>query len=254
MSYVPGRLVPILLYHHIGEIGRRSRSYLVQGAFDRQIERMARWGCSVDDLAVLAARMGEGKRIPPGTAAITFDDGWSDNLPAFETLARFGFPATVFLVSGRIGWKGYLGWGEIRDARRAGISFGAHTVTHPRLTELPPAEARAELGDSKKAIEDGLGEEVPLFCYPYGFFNRAVRDMVRQAGYRAACCNSPGRLWPDGDLFALKRVTMTYRMRSRLLMAAALSGYYVYCKELRAGNKPYLRSALPDPRAGQNGA
>ena len=202
---------------------------------------MKRGGFAMLDLAALAGKMHSGDRIPSRTVALTFDDGWRDTYStAFPSLARFGVPATVFLVSGRIGLKEYVGWDEIREMRRGGVSFGAHSVSHPRLTEIPPVEARREIEESKKRLEDGLGEEVPTFCYPYGFFNRAVRDMVEAAGFRAACCNTPGRRWPDGDRFALKRVSVTYRMRNRVAWAAALSGYYVFFKELRTGDKAYI--------------
>lgn len=239
--YLPARLVPILLYHRLGAIDRPSRSYLDPRLFKKQLELMRRGGYTAVGLASLAEDLRAGTRIPRRRIAITFDDGWRDTyLDAFPILRRLRIPATVFLVSGRIGMKEYVRWEEIREMRMAGISFGAHTVSHPRLTEIPPAEAKREIEESKKRIEDGLGEEVATFCYPYGFFNRAVRDMTEAAGYRAACCNSPGRRWPDGDPFALKRVSMTYRMRNRPMLAAALSGYYVWAKEMRAGNKPYI--------------
>jgi peptidoglycan/xylan/chitin deacetylase (PgdA/CDA1 family) len=215
---------------------------------------MARSGRVVLDLAVMVREMRAGRKPPGKAVAITFDDGWRDNyVHALPIMGRYGFPVTVFLVSGRIGLREYLGWPEIREMRAAGFGFGAHSVSHPRLTEIAPDDARGEIVGSKKAIEDGLGEEVSLFCYPYGFFNRSVRHMVEEAGYLGACCNAPGRLWPDGDPFALKRVTMTYRMGKRLVLAAALSGYYVLLKEIRSGNKGYIspgyeRRATSDER------
>jgi peptidoglycan/xylan/chitin deacetylase (PgdA/CDA1 family) len=241
MSYVPRRLTPILLYHHLGSIERRSRSYLEPTLFEKQLAYCAESGFGVVDLGGLVEDMRGGRAISEKSVSITFDDGWYDSYTrAFPVLQRRGISATIFLVSGRIGLDGYLGWKEIREMREGGIRFGAHSVSHPRLTEISLAEARSEIGDCKKALEDGLGEEIPLFCYPYGFFNRTVRDFVEEAGYRGACCNSPGRLWSDKDVFALKRVTMTYRMDSRFMLAASLSGYYVFLKELRAGNKGYI--------------
>lgn len=242
MRYIPRRLTPILLYHHMGSIGRPSRSYLRPACFDRHLEYMGRRGLEVNDLLEIVRLIRAGERVPGSAVAITFDDGWRDNYEqAFPIIRRKRIPVTVFLVTGRIGLADYVGWPEIREMREGGIRFGAHSVSHPRLTELLPDEAHREISDSKKALEDGLGEEIPLFCYPYGFFNRAVRDMVEEAGYLGACCNAPGRLWPDGDVFALKRVTMTYRMDNRLLLWAALCGYYVFFKELRAGDKEYIR-------------
>lgn len=250
MRYLPSRLVPIALYHHLGDIGRRSRSYMDPSLFERHLGYFEQSGRRVIDLASLVEEMRRGGGIPRRTLTITFDDGWRDNYErAFPLMRRHGFPATIFLVSGRIGLKDYLGWNEIREMRAGGIRFGAHTVNHPHLTELPDGEARREIGDCKKALEDGLGEEVPVFCYPYGFFDRRVRDLVEGAGYRGACCNAPGRLWPDGDIFALKRVTMTYRMKNLLAISSAISGYYVFFKELRAGNKEYIKNPKSPPPA-----
>jgi peptidoglycan/xylan/chitin deacetylase (PgdA/CDA1 family) len=244
MSRLPRKLPPILLYHHIGGIERLSRSYLSPELFESHLRHMRRAGFDVVDLVAVVDSVRAGERGNGRTAAITFDDGWRDTYDrAFPLLARYGVPATVFLVAGRIGMKDYLGWKEIREMRLRGMQFGAHSVSHPRLTELSLGEAREEIVACKKMIENGMGEEAPVFCYPYGFFNRAVRDLVEEAGYRGACCNSPGRLWPDGDPFALKRVTMTYRMHGRLRIAAALSGYYVYVKEMRSGNKDYILPA-----------
>jgi len=241
MRYLPARLVPILLYHHMGSIGRRSRSYLEPSLFERHLRHLRETGREVIGLDSLAGRIRGGGCISRKSVAITFDDGWRDNYElAYPILQRYGYPVTIFLVSGRIGLKDYLGWREIREMRKGGICFGSHTVSHPRLTEISPADARSEIVNSKKTLEDGLGEEVTFLCYPYGFLNRLVRDLVEDAGYRGACCNSPGRLWPDGDLFALKRVTMTHRMKGYISITASLSGYYVFFKEWRSGNKEYI--------------
>lgn len=241
MSCVPKKLVPILLYHRFGDIGRPSRTFLDPSLFEKQLRRIRDYGYNVVDLDEIIGAVRTGGAPPLQTVSITIDDGWWDNYEiGFPIIRSLGFPVTIFLVSGRIGLDGYIGWREIREMREGGVRFQAHTVSHPRLTEIPAGDARREIADCKKALEDGLGEEVTSFCYPYGFFNRRVRDLVEEAGYRGACCNAPGRAWPDGDVFALKRVTMTYRMARPLLMRAALSGYYVFIKETRAGNKSYI--------------
>jgi peptidoglycan/xylan/chitin deacetylase (PgdA/CDA1 family) len=239
--YIPKRLYPVLLYHHIGSNGRRSRSYMEPVLFEEHLRHLRDGGYHVIYFADLVESIRSGRKLPRKTVSITFDDGWKDNYDlGVPLIARYRFPVTVYLVSGRIGLKGYLSWKEIREMEDAGFRFGAHGVNHPRLTEITLSAARREIVDCKKALEDGLGKEVKSFCYPYGFVNRAVRNLVEETGYRGACCNAPGRLWPDGDLFAMKRVTMTYRMANPALLLASLSGYYVFYKELWAGNKEYI--------------
>src|SRR5690606_28299288 len=75
---------------------------------------------------------------------------------------------------------------QIREAQSAGITFGSHSQTHPRLADLSPETARAEVFDSKKALEDMLGLAMPVFCYPFGNSSPAVRDLAQEAGYEAA--------------------------------------------------------------------
>ena len=69
-----------------------------------------------------------------------------------------------------------LSWGEIKEMRRCGVTFGAHTLTHPDLTRLPLAQAQAEICGSKEIIENALGEPANCFAYPFGRYDqRAAR-------------------------------------------------------------------------------
>jgi peptidoglycan/xylan/chitin deacetylase (PgdA/CDA1 family) len=77
-------------------------------------------------------------------------------------------------------------WPEVREMRRAGIEFGSHTVTHPILTRVSPAEAREEIVASKRRLEEVLGEPVAWFCYPQGGpadYSPDLAAAVAAAGY-----------------------------------------------------------------------
>ena len=67
---------------------------------------------NVIPLSEAADRIAAGEPLPPRAVALTFDDGYADNLHAgVPILAEFGLPATFFLVPGFL--DGRLGaWWE----------------------------------------------------------------------------------------------------------------------------------------------
>jgi len=65
---------------------------------------------------------------------------------------------------------------------------------------------------SRAVLEDGLGEPVEVFSYPYGDAGanfEVVRDALRRAGYWAACLYGDGpNFSPIADPYRLERVAM----------------------------------------------
>jgi peptidoglycan/xylan/chitin deacetylase (PgdA/CDA1 family) len=86
------------------------------------------------------------------------------------------------------------------------ITIGAHTVTHPALTQIGPEARRREIAESKAACEALMGKPVPGFAYPYGDLDDGVRYAVKEAGFVYACSNSSGPVTAASDLLALPRV------------------------------------------------
>lgn len=61
-----------------------------------------------------------------------------------------------------------LTWDQIKEMSENGISFGAHTVSHPVLSRIPMEKAEKEIRESKKIIEEKVGKSVASFAYPFG--------------------------------------------------------------------------------------
>jgi peptidoglycan/xylan/chitin deacetylase (PgdA/CDA1 family) len=116
---------------------------------------------------------------------------------------------------------------QLRGLRRAGMQIGAHTVSHPILTRLPPAEARKEVVDSKHDLEERLQERVALFAYPNGKphqdYGREAVDIVRQCGFDAALSTAWGSARREGDAYQLPRFTPWDRGRARFGMRMLLN-------------------------------
>lgn len=216
---------PILTWHHVGRRPRGARLkglYVSPGLFARQLAELKRAGFHTPAFARAAA----GGANPERNVFLTFDDGFRDVFEhALPILREHGFRAMLFLVADLIGktneWQQRAGdvveplmdEAQIREWLAAGHEIGSHTRTHPHLTRLPPEEAREEIVASKKKLEDRFGVAVEHFCYPYGDWNPAVRDLVAAAGYRSACTTEAGVNWDEGSALALRRFTARYPTR-----------------------------------------
>ncbi len=100
-----------------------------------------------------------------------------------------------------------LSWPELCGLHREGVPIGAHTVTHPLLTQLAPAQLREELRCSRMHLATHVAPSEAL-AYPNGDANPQVVAAARAAGYRYGFLNSPG-LWTTAtDPLAIPRVNV----------------------------------------------
>ena len=101
---------------------------------------------------------------------------------------------------------GFWTWEQAQEMEANGISIESHTVSHKSMTELSDDELRAELVNSKKAIEDHLGKQVDYIAYPTGTYNLHIAQLVKDAGYKAAFTIKYGNVDKASNLYALERV------------------------------------------------
>jgi len=156
--------------------------------------------------------------------AVTFDDGFQNVLlHALPVLRDLAVTSINFIVAGLIGQTN--SWDRTAGARirrlmdrseidvwlQAGQEIGSHTLTHRDLTSLSPEEARREIFESKKILEDLFSRPIRHFCYPYGSLNPALHDYVREAGYETACSTRGGYNLNGQDSFALRRLLARHR-------------------------------------------
>jgi peptidoglycan/xylan/chitin deacetylase (PgdA/CDA1 family) len=210
--------VPVFAYHKIAPPPSKTLDpflYVSPKEFDKQLQLLKREGFSSADLDEMPSAQSERK---PRTV-ITFDDGCRNAFQnSMEPLARHGFRAIQFLVANYLGrtndWDTAKGDSneplmdeqQVRDWLAAGHKIGSHTLNHPNLRHVSGAQARQEITDSKKSLEDRFGVAVRHFCYPYGSWNETVRDFVIGAGYSTACTMQFGVVKENMPRFELRRI------------------------------------------------
>jgi len=214
---------PILCYHKIALPPKQARIkglYLEPKLFLRQINEIKQAG--------LAFSFPESSTVSKKeTITITFDDGFVSNLiEAVPLMKKVGVQAINYLVADRIGqtsdWEAREGGeadplmdeSQVREWLTAGHQIGAHTCTHPRLSQISEAEAKEEISASRKKLEDRFGVLIEHFAYPYGDYNQTTLELVREAGFKTACTMHRGINLPSTPRFELKRWTARYESRN----------------------------------------
>jgi peptidoglycan/xylan/chitin deacetylase (PgdA/CDA1 family) len=131
-----------------------------------------------------------------------------------------------------------LSWDDIREMVAMNFDIGSHTATHANLAEVPVEQARRELVDSKKTLEDILGRPARWLAYPYGQKNNFLPNqlpLLEEAGYEGCFSGFGGFVFPHLNEPILPRVPVP-EFRSVLNLELHLTGclQWVYALKRRA--------------------
>ena len=208
----------VLMYHAFGE-GERDRYVLDRRRFARQMRLLKLLRYRVLSFGELARALRAGESLPARAAVITIDDGYRDNLElAAPILRRHGFPATLFVVSGRVGGRNdwdsegavagrpLLDRGQLLWLRELGVELGAHTRSHPSLPDLDARQVEEEGAGSLAELAELLGAAPACFAFPFGRFDERSRAAVAAAGYEGCCTVEAGFAYPGTDPLLVPRI------------------------------------------------
>ena len=201
----------ILLYHSIGsKLPHDTYGMSIsQELFARQVRSFIQ---NKSEFTPLESPSHKSLRIRTNSnpqIAITFDDGYKDNLyTAAPILLEHGIPFTVFVTVRFIEDNSatYLDKKELSElSMLRGVAIGSHGTTHGELTKLDDDALRAELIESRSRIEDIIGRRVEMLSYPHGKVDKRVTDIAFESGYRLGARSRFGINCVDSDRMVLNR-------------------------------------------------
>jgi peptidoglycan/xylan/chitin deacetylase (PgdA/CDA1 family) len=192
----------VLYYHHVAQMHCER--------FARQMQHLRRH--------VQPVRADHRGLLAPGArvAAVTFDDGYLSILEnAAPELERLRIPATAFVVSDFLGQtlesdsgERCMTGDELRRLASDLLSIGSHTARHARMSAVDATRGHDELQRSRRTLEQILGKDVTLFCFPFGAYKAEALEWCLQAGYeRVFTCDST-MAFGTPDEFVVGRVAV----------------------------------------------
>lgn len=179
------KYVNVIYYHDIVKEGGGSFMKTNIDVFKRQMEYIAAKGYETlrfDDLQDVQKVKSGSKKI-----IIAFDDGWLSNYnEIYDMMKSLGLKYNIYLTIGEIGTNPeYLTWDLVRKMHSEGlVGFGAHTYTHPDMSDISKINANLEFNKADEVFESELGYKPVDFCYPFGKYSEtSIEYIVSKCNY-----------------------------------------------------------------------
>lgn len=115
----------------------------------------------------------------------SWDDGYTLDIRIAGLLERYGCTGTFYVCPKTQHGRMMLSKESLKELATK-YEVGAHTLRHPKLTEIAIEDAKQEIELSKEWVEEQIGKPCEMFCYPYGDVNDPVKYLVEQAGFKGA--------------------------------------------------------------------
>lgn len=214
--------IPVLMYHRVGEPDHLGDIYCVRPVnFAAHMAALARanWrAVCIEDFD--AWRRGE-KSLPENSFVLTFDDGFAGVHDfAAPVLKNLGWPATVFLVAGKLGgqsdWRvttrepmrphTLMNVAQLHSLSAQGFSLHSHSLLHRDLTTLEAPTLEQDLCDSRALIAEITGHAPSYLAYPYGRHSEAVRNAAQRVGFTLAFSVESGFNRPGESPYQIRRL------------------------------------------------
>lgn len=180
------RSVLVLCYHAMSP-GATSTYDVPSEDFAAQLKLIADEGYQSVTVDQIADYLDGAADLPEKAVCFTFDDGAETNLTVSKPmLDEHGFVGNVFLIADSVGAEGKLSWEQVAELAAAGWGVGSHTASHEYLTRVDAETVRAQLADSKAAIDEHTDGACTALAYPYGLYDNTVMELAQETGYRIA--------------------------------------------------------------------
>ena len=208
------QVVPILCYHQFGK-ECKSKLCIQEYVFEQQIRYLKENDYFTITPEMLIAFLEYREPLPSQAILISVDDGYRSAYDiAFPILKKYGYTATIYVYTDFVGVsKSALTWDQLKEMKANGFEIGSHTISHSDLTQKFEGETdgaymdriERELAGSKKIIDYKLNQNTISLAYPYGRYNKTVKEIANRVGYKLAVTVKSGGNPFFGDSLALNR-------------------------------------------------
>ncbi|HEY1869811.1 MAG TPA: polysaccharide deacetylase family protein [Chitinophagaceae bacterium] len=184
--------VPILCYHQIRDWttsdSKRAKDYIVPvNNFRDQIKFLADNGYHSISPDQLYNYLLKGTPLPSKPIMITFDDTREEQYSiADKELSKYGFKGVYFVMTVSLDKRGYMTKEQVKQLSDEGNTIGSHTWDHSNVKNYVASDWVKQIDKPSKQLEEITGRPIQYFAYPFGLWNEAAVEQIKQRGFKAA--------------------------------------------------------------------
>jgi peptidoglycan/xylan/chitin deacetylase (PgdA/CDA1 family) len=177
---------------------REEQPYAVSvSSFEQQIDGLIEAGIPILSPRELINRE---LRFSGTSVLLTFDDAHRSFYEyAFPALIQRGLFSIFFVTTDFILYRNdSCSWLQLAEMAKQNMWVQSHGKTHQFFTDLSANQVRLELGESKKQIEDKVGEEVSMVSFPGGRYKHRDVEIGKSLDFKFFFTSRVGiNTWPD---------------------------------------------------------
>lgn len=139
---------------------------------------------------------------------VSIDDGCQSDLKIARLCLKLGIEAIFYIPVDYLALAMVKGYEPLSPQAfnylNDNFLIGSHGITHAYLTRISRHEAMDEIHESKQMMENLTGQKITKFCYPRGYYDDEIKQMVKDAGYESARTTAIGHFGEQVDPFESK--------------------------------------------------
>jgi len=207
-------LIPIFLYadahifvfHRFGDTRYKSTNTSIKELI-KEFNYFKNHGYKVIKLQKLINAVTNRKKIDDKWIVLTIDDNfqsfYQNGLKIFK---EYNYPFTMFVYvqATEDRYPDYTTWNELKEISKYG-SIEFHSFSHPHMTFKSDKFLRNDFARGLKLMKKRLGIVPKYFAYPYGEYDKRVRNIAKEFGFKAILNQNIGAVGKYSNIFDLNR-------------------------------------------------
>jgi len=199
----------LFVYHRFGDDRYPSTNVSIQ-TLRAQFDYLNANGYKVVPLSLIIESIKSNKPMNEKWVSITIDDNYKSFYEnGLQVFKEYGFPFTLFVYteSAQKKYGDFSDWEELRDIAKYG-DLAFHSYGHPHMTKLDKKSLKEDFDRGLALFEKELGFKPRYFSYPYGEFNKEVKELAKSYGFEAIFNQNIGAVSHESDIMNLDRIAL----------------------------------------------